>query len=363
VRASLRRLGPEPPTDGVLAAVAFRRSRIVRRRRTFTVVAAVVAVAIIGGSVAVAASSPDDPDRLVVVSPSTLPRPTTTASTSTSSTTTSTTTTPATTTSTTAPVDTTACTSEAVAVSLQVPVAWIRVAPECVDGFALVNVCDPAVAETSPEMPCPEGYQVLGLADGAWSIIGHSLSTCAEDIEDVVPLDIAVRFEVLRICSWDRLLAGALLEPGGLGPVRIGMTVAAIEAATDARIEVPEGDDAVGIGDCRWVGLGTTSQAVNLIIRAPAGTAPADLHRVAVVVSIFSYVGATERGIGLGDPESAVLAAYPQAEVLPNPWSEPDGRWISWPARDHPQAITFETDGARVTGVHAGRHMPEGCHP
>lgn len=232
-------------------------------------------------------------------------------------------------------------------------------APVCVETFSVVWICDP-----ERRADCPEGRTILALDRGAWTIVGRSERLCLEDLVVHMPEPAALRFDAFLWCqrSLDELIGAALLEPGGLGPVRIGMTVAEIEAATRSRLDVPEGDDSVGVGDCRWVGLGSPAE-VDLIVRAPAGTPPGDLHRVAVVVSIWGYIGATERGVGLGDPQAEALAAYPDAEVQPNVWSQPNGLWISWPTRDHPQAITFETDGARVTAIHAGRHLPEGCHP
>jgi hypothetical protein len=359
IGASLRRLGYEPSTDGVLDLVTRRRTRLVRRRRALTVLASVAVVAILGGAVAVAASPDDDTDRVVVDSPTTLPQSTTTSTSSTSTSTSTTSSTSSTTTSTIAvPVDTNSCTAAAVIAAIGAPPSSVVAGPTCVGTFAIVQFCDPATAGA-----CPPGETILVLDRGAWRIVGRA-DGCVEDLTEHMPERTALLFEAYLWCnrSWDDLLGAAVLEPGGLGPVRFGMTIADLEAATRMRIEVPEGDDSVGIGDCRWVGLGATSQAVNLIVRAPAGVAPGDLHRAAVVVSIFSYVGVTERGIRLSDPQDAVLQAYPDAEVQPNVWSQPNGLWISWPARDHPQAITFETDGSRVTGIHAGRHMPEGCH-
>jgi hypothetical protein len=233
-------------------------------------------------------------------------------------------------------------------------------APVCVGTFALVTFCDPERREE-----CSEGRSILALDGGAWAIVGRSERLCLEDLVVHMPEPTALGFDAFFWCdrSWEDVLGAALLEPGGLGPVRIGMTVAELEATTRMRAEVPEGDDSVGIGDCRWVGLGSTSQTVRLIVRAPAGTAPGELHQVAVVVSIFGFLGATDRGITIGASQDAVLEAYPDAEVQPNVWSLPNGLWISSPARDHPRAITYETDGTRVTNIHAGRHMPEGCHP
>ena len=58
-----------------------------------------------------------------------------------------------------------------------------------------------------------------------------------------------------------------------------------------------------------------------------------------------------------------MLQAYPDAEVQPNVWSEPNGL-LDLLAGAGPPAGHHLRDG-RVTGpgIHAGRHMPEGCHP
>jgi hypothetical protein len=87
IRASLLRLGSEPPTDGVLGQVSGRRDRLVRRRRAVTVVATVAAVAVLGVAIAVA-RSPRSPEGVVVDSPTTSEPTTTTSTTTTQPTTT-----------------------------------------------------------------------------------------------------------------------------------------------------------------------------------------------------------------------------------------------------------------------------------
>ena len=81
------------------------------------------------------------------------------------------------------------CAQAVVAVDLDVPVDRIHSEPECVDGFALVVVCEEDGA-------CPEGYTVLATVDGRWERIGHTLQTCTEELsaQGVTP-EAARRFE------------------------------------------------------------------------------------------------------------------------------------------------------------------------
>lgn len=81
-----------------------------------------------------------------------------------------------------------------VAVNLDIRVERVRSEPECVDGFALVVVCEEDGA-------CPEGFTVLGAVDGRWRRIGHTLQTCTEELsaQGVTP-EAASRFESYFDC-------------------------------------------------------------------------------------------------------------------------------------------------------------------
>ena len=58
------------------------------------------------------------------------------------------------------------CAQITIAGDLDVPVGHVRSEPECVDGFALVVVCE------EEDDNCPEGFTVLATVDGHWERIG-----------------------------------------------------------------------------------------------------------------------------------------------------------------------------------------------
>lgn len=63
----------------------------------------------------------------------------------------------------------------------------------------------------------------------------------------------------------------------------------------------------------------------------------------------------TGAGIGIGADESAVKAAYPEAQTLPHKYT--DGHYLLAEQADG-HGFVFETDGQRVTRYRAGR-LPE----
>ncbi|HEV2809438.1 MAG TPA: hypothetical protein VGV93_03450 [Acidimicrobiales bacterium] len=90
------------------------------------------------------------------------------------------------------------CDQVTIAGDLDVPVDHIRGEPECVDGFALVVVCE------EEHETCPEGYSVLATVDGRWKRIGHTLQTCTEGLvrQGVTP-EAARQFEGYFDCFPD----------------------------------------------------------------------------------------------------------------------------------------------------------------
>ncbi|HEX2274282.1 MAG TPA: hypothetical protein VHG90_10460 [Acidimicrobiales bacterium] len=160
----------------------------------------------------------------------------------------------------------------------------------------------------------------------------------------------------------ERLTPESRLRVGGIGPVRIGMTLADASAASglhfavDPRssphpercgVAVPEG---VPPGLSFMVEGGTT--IVRIDVRGAEGSPPTI---------------ATEAGIRVGSPEEDVAAAYPGIAVRPHP-SVPGGHYLVH-VPDDPRVrgfeLLFETDGKVVTsfrsGVIAVVDAPEGC--
>jgi hypothetical protein len=140
-------------------------------------------------------------------------------------------------------------------------------------------------------------------------------------------------------------LAGPL-APAGLGDVRVGMSVGAVEDLLGG-----EADFAVGGGQCGYL----RSPDARVSVMVNEGT----VARVDVTGRGF----ASERGIEVGYPIGAVREAYGVGlDERPSPYQPddpelyvdtPDGRML------------FGTDDGEVSRIHAGRvrevDFPEGC--
>lgn len=140
----------------------------------------------------------------------------------------------------------------------------------------------------------------------------------------------------------------------GIGPVRIGMTLAKAIDATQVSWKV---EYAVSDGDCRYAhpenapkgtdGYPTLSFMVvdGVVVRAEVG------RRGIVTVS----------GVQVGDTEARVKTAYPgKIKVEEHPYDE-KGHYLIYTPTDRKDAkfrIIFETDGKVVTSYRAGR-VPE----
>ncbi len=73
-------------------------------------------------------------------------------------------------------------------------------------------------------------------------------------------------------------------------------------------------------------------------------------------IDVYKGTWQTSAGIGLGDTEADVRAAYPRLRTQPHKY-EPDGKYLILPGKH--RRIVFETDGdGVVTGIRSGR-VPE----
>ena len=146
------------------------------------------------------------------------------------------------------------------------------------------------------------------------------------------------------------------LSPYGLGPLEVGMT-----ADRAARVVGLRGTPRPGVGgdeSCWELQAGPRLPGVWMMIQ----------HGLVVRVSLGKGSRLrTERGLGLGDTERAVWAAYgPNLRVQPNAYASPPAHYLTWTVPDRGYAIKFSTDvRGRVTEIDAGRPgpvaAPEGC--
>jgi hypothetical protein len=141
------------------------------------------------------------------------------------------------------------------------------------------------------------------------------------------------------------------LSETGIGPVRVGMTVAEAAAA------LPDGAAHPETQECAYVGLSGLPVGVSLMTEG---------GRVVRVDVDDSSAVATARGARVGWTEAQVLAAYPGARVQPHKYE--DGHYlvaIPGAPADTVHRIVFETARGVVTrfrgGVIPAVEYVEGC--
>lgn len=141
------------------------------------------------------------------------------------------------------------------------------------------------------------------------------------------------------------------LRYDGIGPVRIGMTLAQAERA--AKQPLTEFRDDLGNG-CGFVEPRSQRPDISFMV---------DDDRITLVYVEQTSRTRTDRGIGTGSTEAQVRAAYP--DVVQTPHAYTDGSYLTATSEDGRYAIVFETDGARVTLIRGGdersKGQVEGC--
>ena len=145
----------------------------------------------------------------------------------------------------------------------------------------------------------------------------------------------------------------AVLTPSGLGPLRIGMTLA--EARTlPGGLEVREGATTAVCDYVRWRG-------------APAGVLVMIEGDSVARVDVDSSTVATEAGARVGDSEARIDSLYP-GRVTVSPHKYTDGHYLTVSPSDPADGtfrLIFETDRQRVLRYRAGRlpsvEYVEGC--
>lgn len=151
-----------------------------------------------------------------------------------------------------------------------------------------------------------------------------------------------------------------LLTTGGLGAVRIGMTVADAEKALGVKL-TPRQEEFFEPG-C-WYTHPAGEQA-SMVYYMVAGVVIVRIDVRGDAQGARQFHDA--KGFGVGAEEKAVIAAYGKAlENTPHPYLHETGRYLRVPDAAGKTALLFETDEGKVTGFRAGR-VPfvdyiEGC--
>ncbi|MBC7789783.1 MAG: hypothetical protein H7Z74_07540 [Anaerolineae bacterium] len=135
------------------------------------------------------------------------------------------------------------------------------------------------------------------------------------------------------------------VTPRGIGPIRVGMSLAEVEAVVPISVTKPAASP-----ECDYISPRDGPAGVNFMIRNGR------IARADITDSIF----ATAKGARMGDSEERIKQLYPgQVEVVPHKYV--DGHYLivtpNVPS-DSAHRFVFETDGKRVTRFRSGK-MPE----
>jgi hypothetical protein len=141
-----------------------------------------------------------------------------------------------------------------------------------------------------------------------------------------------------------------VVRPDGIGPLRVGVTLAEVTRALGEPLSVAN-------EECDHVNPTKTPEGVLLMV----------IEDTLVRVQIDSAGIRTVEGAQVGDSESRILELYgAQARIEPHKYTYPDGRYVVvTPPGDTVHRIIFETFKGRVTKYRSGRlpavQYVEGC--
>ena len=143
----------------------------------------------------------------------------------------------------------------------------------------------------------------------------------------------------------------------GIGPVLVGMTLEeASAAAGQPVVEVPGSGAGADPAACYFAEPQSGEPKISfMVVDGAIGRVDVDEGSTVLTIS----------GVGVGAPESAVLAAYGERIVVePHPYDEA-GHNLRYVPDDPARSLVFETDGATVLRYRSGLAEPvgfiEGC--
>ena len=141
-----------------------------------------------------------------------------------------------------------------------------------------------------------------------------------------------------------------VVRPDGIGPLRVGVTLAEAARALGEPLSVVN-------DECDHVNPTKTPEGVLLMV----------IEDTLVRVQVDSAGIRTVEGAQVGDSESRILELYgARARIEPHEYSYPEGHYVVvTPPGDTLHRIIFETLNGRVTKYRAGRRpaveLVEGC--
>ncbi len=148
------------------------------------------------------------------------------------------------------------------------------------------------------------------------------------------------------------------MTPVGWGGIEAGVTTDRAQQSSGMTIE--DNGHYTGVGDGSCLEYAVVDGPPNLQMLVESGV----VTTVEVSLNPKNPKFRTDRGVGLGDPESSVLAAYGQLKQLPDIYSEPPDRKLLFYDSSGTRGIKFSINGGKVTGISVGTRSieyVEGC--
>jgi hypothetical protein len=150
----------------------------------------------------------------------------------------------------------------------------------------------------------------------------------------------------------------------GIGPIRVGMTVAQAEKSANVAL-IEKGEGGRASTNCYYLWPKTGPQGLGLMVISPREEKSILRDRDRIVrVDIFQNKRMTTlRGAKIGNTEAQIKALYPgQIQVTTHQYTGPQGghylTFIPKDAADKDYRIVFETLKGRVTQFRSGK-LPE----
>ncbi len=137
----------------------------------------------------------------------------------------------------------------------------------------------------------------------------------------------------------------------GVGPLRIGLPLATLRGRFGAR---PEYEPDPEMNCSYWEAPGFPGLAMMVVDDA------------LVRIDVNDARWRTRSGARIGMSEREVRALYgAQLRVEPHPYTDPQGKYLVYEARDEPFGLILETDNGRIISYRVGRwdnvQWIEGC--
>jgi hypothetical protein len=177
-------------------------------------------------------------------------------------------------------------------------------------------------------------------------------------------------FVAMPILAQPQLTEQSKVFINGIGPIRVGMTVA--EAEASAKVKLVEKGGRAGMGGCYSLQAQSGPQNLafmvisnredNRIVRNQDRIARVDIYKDSRIT--------TSSGAKVGDTEAKIKALYPgQIKVTPHHYTaQQGGHYLTLmpkDAVDRDYRLVFETLGGRVTQFRSGKlpevEFVEGC--